>query len=133
MVRVGDASSVFSPWLTGVMASAGRDLTQRNARFRFQRKLMPGGSCEATAFSAYGFESTCLCLPLGNYHNMGDLAAVEAGTSRAQVRPEEISIEDYRGLVALLVRSIAHIEADADGLRPKLDEHYLSYQDLLGP
>ncbi len=133
VVRVGDASSVFSPWLTGVMASAGQDLALRNSRFRYQRKLMPGGSCEATAFSAYGFESTCLCLPLGNYHNMGDLAGVEAGTSRAQLRPEVISIEDYRGLVALLVRSIAHIESGADGLRPKLDEHYLSYQDLLGP
>ena len=37
---------------------------------------MPGGACEATAFSAYGYESTCLCLPLGNYHNMHDIDVV---------------------------------------------------------
>lgn len=133
VVRVGDASSVFSPWLTGVMASAGKDLAERRAGFRYQRKLMPGGSCEATAFSAYGFAATCLCLPLGNYHNMGDLFGVETGTGRAQIRPEVISIDDYRGLVALLVRSIALLESGTEGLRAKLDEHYLTYQDLLGP
>lgn len=133
IVRVGDATSVFSPWLTGVMAEAGRDLADRSAGFKFQRKLMTGGSCEATAFSAYGFDSTCLCLALGNYHNMGDLTGVEAGTSPAKVAPEVISIDDYRSLVQLLVRSVGLVELGKNALRDDLDAHYQSLREMLSP
>lgn len=133
IVRVGDASSVFSPWLTAVMAQAGRDLADRSSTFKFQRKLMAGGSCEATAFSAYGYESTCLCLALGNYHNMGDLSGVEAGTSPAKVAPEVISVDDYRGLVKLLVRSVGLVEPGKNVLRSDLQAHYLSLREMLSP
>lgn len=131
IVRVGDATSVFSPWLTGVMTAAARDLAARSSGFEFQRKLMAGGSCEATAFSAYGYESTCLCLALGNYHNMGDLSGVEAGTSTALVAPEVISIDDYRGLVKLLVRSVGLVEAGSNVLKDDLAAHYLGLRDML--
>ena len=131
IVRVGDASSVFSPWLTDAMARAGRALAERSSTFTFQRKLMAGGSCEATAFSAYGFESTCLCLALGNYHNMGDLSEVEAGRGQATVAPEVISIDDYRGLVKLLVRSVDMAEQGRNGLRDDLDAHYLGLKGML--
>ena len=94
---------------------------------------MAGGSCEATAFSAYGYESTCLCLALGNYHNMGDLSAVEAGKSPAKVAPEVISIDDYRGLVKLLVRSVKLVEPGKNGLRDDLDAHYLTLKEMLSP
>jgi endoglucanase len=73
-----------------------------NPSFRFQRKLMPGGACEATAFAAYGIASTCVCLPLGNYHNMEEIDAVLAGTKKARVGREFISANDYHWLVELL-------------------------------
>ena len=63
---------------------------------------MPGGTCEATAFSTYGYRSTCLCLPLGNYHNMIDIDAVLAGQRPARVGPEYISVADYHGLIDML-------------------------------
>ena len=71
----------------------------------WQRKLMAGGACESTVFCAAGYEATCICLPLGNYHNMADLAAVQAGKNETppRVGPEFISLSDYRGLVDLLV------------------------------
>jgi len=131
VVRVGDASSVFSPRLTEVMTDMATELAKRKPGFQFQRKLMPGGSCEATAFGAYGYESTCLCLPLGNYHNMGDLSGVEAGERRAKVAPEIISIEDYRGLVDLLVRSVVALDEQPNRIRDDLDDHYLGYAELL--
>jgi endoglucanase len=75
---------------------------------------MPGGACEATAFSAYGFESTCLCLPLGNYHNMRDIDGVLKGTSKAHVGQEFISIGDFESLIAML-QLAAHTLQDNDG------------------
>jgi endoglucanase len=66
---------------------------------------MAGGACEASVFCAAGYDATCLCLPLGNYHNMGDLAAVQEGTNQgpARIEREFISVADFDGLVDLLV------------------------------
>ena len=46
-----------------------------------------------------------MCLPLGNYHNMADLAAVQAGTNTAPpaIASERIAIADFDGLVDLLI------------------------------
>jgi endoglucanase len=117
IVRVGDRVSVFSPELTGAVAKVAEDIAggpsvvtaaqkQNEApAWRWQRKLMAGGACEASVFCAYGYQSTCVCLPLGNYHNMADLAAVQAGTntSRPRVGREYISMSDYEGMIELLV------------------------------
>jgi hypothetical protein len=42
---------------------------------------------------------------LGNYHNMADLANVQAGTntSPARIGPEFIGLDDFHALVDLLV------------------------------
>jgi endoglucanase len=118
IVRVGDRLSIFDPALTAACAKCAEQLaggsstptasqknTDLNQAWRWQRKLMAGGACEATVFCAYGYQATCLCLPLGNYHNMSDLAAVQAGTNtdKPKVGREYIGISDYEGLVDLLV------------------------------
>ncbi len=117
IVRVGDRVSVFSPELTGAVAkvaeriaggsahvTASQKLSERPS-WRWQRKLMAGGACEASVFCHYGYEATCVCLPLGNYHNMADLAAVQAGTNTTppRVGREFIAIRDFAGMVDLLV------------------------------
>jgi endoglucanase len=121
IVRVGDRMSVFDPRLTAACAKRAEEISgnaaaptasQKNsdlAGWRWQRKLMAGGACEATVFCAYGYQATCLCLPLGNYHNMADLGAVQEGTyDAARLGPprtarEFIHSRDYHGLVDLLV------------------------------
>ncbi len=103
IVRVGDKASVFSPQLTNRISAIMTLHQRRNPSFKWQRKLMPGGTCEATTFSSYGYESTCLCLPLGNYHNMVDIDGVAAGRRQARLGPEHISVSDYHGLVEMLV------------------------------
>ena len=103
IVRVGDKASVFSPQLTNRISAIMTLHQQRNPSFKWQRKLMPGGTCEATTFSSYGYESTCLCLPLGNYHNMVDIESVAAGRGKARVGAEYISVSDYHGLIQMLV------------------------------
>ena len=104
IVRVGDRLSTFSPTLTAAVAKVCETLAKEHAErerpFGWQRKLMPGGACEATCYCAYGYDATCVCLPLGNYHNMGDLDLVEKGeTSKAIIAPERIAKDDYLNLV----------------------------------
>ncbi|HBS28588.1 MAG TPA: hypothetical protein DEB06_03855 [Phycisphaerales bacterium] len=136
IVRVGDRLSTFSPALTGAVArvaeaiassggGAGGAVAPGGAHpYRWQRKLMPGGACEATAFQAWGYEATCVCLPLGNYHNMANLQSVQDGDAQAvahaQVAREFISISDYRGMIELLVRCATDL-GGAWGAEPLTD------------
>ena len=66
---------------------------------------MAGGACEASVFCAHGYTSTCVCLPLGAYHNMADLDAVQAGSNetRPRVGREFIGLDDYFGMIDLLI------------------------------
>lgn len=117
IVRVGDRLSIFTPGLTDAIAkraeeisggaasvTASQKVSERPA-WKWQRKLMAGGACEASVFCAAGFEATCVCLPLGNYHNMADLEAVQAGTNSlpARIAREYIAVSDFEGLVDLLI------------------------------
>jgi endoglucanase len=125
VIRVGDAATVFDQELTNLISrqAAAQGL-------RHQRKLMAGGSCEATAFGVYGFRATGLCLPLGNYHNMGRLDEVEAGTVPAQAMMEEISLDDFHGLVDLLLLATEAVDSHSD-LQERLDGVYEEGRHLL--
>lgn len=121
IVRVGDRLSIFSPTLTDAVAKRAEEYASQfggsgaqptasqkladGPKWKWQRKLMAGGACEASVFCHCGFEATCVCLPLGNYHNMGDLANVQAGsnTTPATIEREFIGVADYEGLVDLLI------------------------------
>lgn len=127
VVRVGDASTVFDDELTNAVASVARA-----SGLVHQRRLMAGGSCEATAFGAYGIRATGLCLPLGNYHNMVDIDGVAAGTAEPAVGPEEISLADFDGLVALLLRVAEGIDDVGGTLVERLDARYEANRSLLG-
>ncbi len=116
ILRVGDRLSVFSPVLTNALGDLYAKVRTKDPSFRFQRKLMPGGACEATAFATHGFESTCLCLPLGNYHNMADIDGVVAGKAKARVGPEFVSMADFESLVRMIEVAATGL-TDRDGWR----------------
>lgn len=117
IVRVGDRISVFSPELTGAVAKvaeriAGGPATPKASqkqsempKWKWQRKLMAGGACEASVFCAFGYFATCVCLPLGNYHNMANLGAVQDGSFEGvpRVGREHVGIDDFHGMVDLLI------------------------------
>ncbi len=122
IVRVGDKMSVFEPTLTNQISMLMMEHQKHHPHFKYQRKLMPGGTCEATTFSTYGYQSTCLCLPLGNYHNMIDIDGVLAGKWPARVGPEFISIDDYRGLIEMLIVCARKMDAaDAPSLKGRME------------
>lgn len=139
IVRVGDRMSIFSPGLTAAIASRAEELASAAAGapgrpWKWQRKLMAGGACEATVFCAYGYEATCLCLPLGNYHNMGDLAALQAKApgARPTVAPEFISVFDFDGLVDLLVACGERLAA-SESVRGRIDKLWTERRFVLQP
>jgi putative aminopeptidase FrvX len=132
IVRVGDKASVFTPELTNRISHIAADYQAKHQDFKWQRKLMPGGTCEATAFATFGYESTCLCLPLGNYHNMVAIDDVLSGRARAKCDAEYISIDDYHGLIELLVVTAANLDsADASPLKARLNKLHKDRASLL--
>ena len=123
IVRVGDRMTVFSPDLTNDISTLCMSHAGEHPGFKWQRKLMPGGACEATAFATFGYSSTCLCLPLGNYHNMQRIDEVVAGERPAKVGPEFIGIDDYHGLIEMLELVASGLDSrnDANSLRGRLE------------
>jgi endoglucanase len=110
ILRVGDRISVFTPSLTNHLAHLFSAESKRNPAFKWQRKLMPGGGCEASAFACYGYQSTCICLPLGSYHNMQDIDGVAAGTHPARVGQEFVSVDDFHSMITMLHLSACGID-----------------------
>ena len=128
IVRVGDRMSVFDPRLTNRISLIMFEHEKKNPQFKWQRKLMAGGRCEATTFSSYGYESTCLCLPLGNYHNMQEIDGVAAGKRPARVGPEHIAVADYHGLIEMLIIAIARLDdPDLPDLKAQMEELHEKY------
>jgi putative aminopeptidase FrvX len=154
IVRVGDRLSVFTPWLTGACAQRAEEIfggastprasqTSAQAAARpWQRKLMAGGACEASVFCHSGYDATCLCLPLGNYHNMPHLAELQAGTyERERLGPpraarEFIHSSDYIGLIDLLVALGQHLPEPSwskdSPARTRFDKLYADRAYVLG-
>jgi len=135
ILRVGDRLSVFSPHLTNALSELFAAHAKATKGWMWQRKLMPGGACEATAFASYGIESTCLCLPLGNYHNMTDIDGVLAGTRPARIGPEYVSVDDFHGLVDMLRVAVMGLDSGrnsaAPAHRPLMERLYRERQSVL--
>ena len=128
ILRVGDKTSVFGPELT----NAATEIMNAQKKFLWQRKLMPGGTCESTAFCEYGYVSTCLCLALGNYHNMKDIDGVLQKKKPAKVAPEVISVSDYHGLVSMLTIICRDLDKPRKAtLRKSLETRIQKYKNLL--
>ena len=127
VVRVGDAASIFSADLTNKVSTL-----LRKRKMPFQRKLMAGGSCEATAFAGLGLNASGLCLPLVNHHNMIDVHGVREGRrKRAVLAPEEIDLGDYDGLVDLLVAVAEQLDRQKETLPFSLQEIFDEQRHLL--
>jgi putative aminopeptidase FrvX len=125
IVRVGDRTSTFDPDLTYRIGRVAHRLADRDPAFKWQRKLRPGGTCEASAYQSLGYTATCVCLPLGNYHNMDD--------ATGRIDRETIALDDFHGLVRLLV-GVADLLDTPDGappLKKRLEKVFAERRHLL--
>ncbi len=89
VVRLGDRRTVFDAGHLQVLT----ELAQRALPGRHQRRIMDGGTCEATAATAWGFLAIGLSVPLGNYHNIDDKTGAPA--------PEYVHLGDVEGMLRL--------------------------------
>jgi putative aminopeptidase FrvX len=113
IIRVGDRTSVFDPATTEYFVEIAKSQGKR-----YQRCLMPGGSCEGTAFQTYGYRTGALCIALGNYHNCAPDDRIET---------EYVSLSDLVDLIKLCV-AIAQdkgLTVDPVAERKKLFENLL--------
>jgi len=120
ILRVGDKSSIFDSAATATLGQIAAD-----SRTPVQRCLMPGGTCEATAFQLYGYRSAALCVALGNYHNCAP---------KNQIAAEYVSLSDVQGLVRLCARiaiSTAKKNQAVKGLKKRLKSNAEKYRKLL--
>lgn len=121
ILRVGDRTSVFDDGLTRWLGRVATELAgPRGDRFRWQRRLMDGGTCESTAYQLYGYRCAALCVPLGNYHNMSE---------RGRIAVESIRLSDLVGLVRFfegMIRRDADCprEGAPDPLRARLEKRF---------
>ena len=96
ILRVGDRTSVFDSDAMRFLGGVAGDLKTRRKAFQFQRALMSGGTCEATAYQEYGFQTGAVCVALGNYHNCAE---------RNRIAAEYVNIADACSMVDLLVEA----------------------------
>lgn len=93
ILRTGDRQSVFDVSVTAILDKAAEAAAARQVRH--QKRRMDGGTCEASLYMSYGYETGALAVPLINYHNQGE-TAVEA---------EAIHRDDLAGGVIMLVET----------------------------
>lgn len=105
VIRVGDAGFTFNADAESPLTRARETLQARPEGFKVQRQLMSGGSCEASAFAVYGYRTTGIAFPLGNYHNGAPDGGIEA---------EYIHEEDYLGGVELMLEAVRRMPERED-------------------
>ncbi len=100
VIRLGDRAAMFDDKMVAFMDMAARDLQKKDHRFRFQRRVMDGGTCEATPYLLNGYSAGGIAIPLHNYHNQG----------RTKIGAEAVAIRDVDGAVVFLTELAARIK-----------------------
>ena len=114
VIRVGDAGFTFNADAESALIRARETLQARPEGFKVQRQLMSGGTCEASAFALYGYRTTGIAFPLGNYHN---------GAPEGRIEAEFIHQEDYLGGIELMLEAVRRLpERENTTFRQRLRE-----------
>lgn len=125
IIRVGDRRMVFDAAITRFMEVVAEGLAKKQGKFRVQRRLMDGGTCESTTFGVLGYRAGATCVALGNYHNMAP---------DGKIREEYIHAEDLHALVCLFVAMVkrrAEIDRSYDGVRNDLVKSFEKNRERL--
>jgi len=126
IIRVGDRTSVFDSSLTFFLTARAEALAKSDKKFKYQRALMPGGTCEATVYDVYGFLASSICVPLGNYHNMDK--------QKGKIGPEFIDLSDWISMTKLFVAVAKNAHEYSPGhrvLKDRLASRFARHRALL--
>jgi endoglucanase len=114
VIRVGDRASTFDRRAEDLLVEAR---TRLPADRPVQRALMTGGTCEATAWTVYGYRATGIAIPLGNYHNQGP---------RNRLAAETVAVRDLAtavDLVELAARNVPRALRRDEALRRRVSRY----------
>ena len=128
ILRVGDRTSVFNSAFMYFLHQQTEALVKSDKKIKYQRALMPGGTCEATVFDAYGYTTGAACVPLGNYHNMD--------RDRRKIGPEYVDVNDWKNMVTLFVRLAQHVhqfDPQHRALKKRIEKRFRMRRSLLTP
>ncbi|OGQ84798.1 MAG: hypothetical protein A3F90_08270 [Deltaproteobacteria bacterium RIFCSPLOWO2_12_FULL_60_19] len=120
VIRLGDRASMFDHRMVVFMDRVARELQKGDKSFRFQRRVMDGGTCEATPYQLSGHVSGGVAIPLRNYHNQG--------TTR--IGAEGVHIKDVEGAVRFLVEMAIRpedFESATEELRRRIESGWVKY------
>jgi endoglucanase len=126
ILRVGDRMSIFDSDFMYFLNQQAKQFAKRDASFKFQRALMPGGACEGSVFNAYGYTTGAACVPLGNYHNMNRQTKTLAA--------EYVDVNDWKNMVKLFVyvaRNAHKYEPGFIALKKRVESRFRKYARLL--
>ncbi len=124
VVRVADRISVFEPLLTmGLRNTAERLKNSLSDNFNYTAAVMPGGSTESTMLRLLGYRTCAVCLPLGNYHNMG----------KNKISGEKINLNDLNSLIFLLTQTACSSDwlSGEKELKKRLTDNYNKKKSFL--
>ena len=91
VIRTGDRMNLFDANVLAMLNAAAEKAGEKG--WQFQQRRMDGGSCEASAYYACGYETAGIAVPLINYHNQGE----------GKIEAEAIHGYDLSSGVALMV------------------------------
>ncbi|MDD5687844.1 MAG: M20/M25/M40 family metallo-hydrolase [Elusimicrobia bacterium] len=122
IIRVGDKQSIFHPGITAFLVYVAQQLKLEKSSFKYNRKLMDGGTCEGTAYQDL-YKTGALCIPLGNYHNRNN--------EKNRIDEEYVAIDDLENMVRLLVEVVINSK-EIKHFTKKNKSQYQPHKGLLG-
>jgi len=101
VIRLGDRRTIFNPDYVQLLTTIAEHVLPG----KHQRRVMDGGSCDATAATAWGLPAIGISVPLGNYHNeefaRPTSRNVTVPKTRGRPAPEYVHTRDVDGLLRL--------------------------------
>src|SRR6185503_3046775 len=91
---------VFDSEATRYLSEVASAHAAEDKAFKWQRALMAGGTCEATAYQELGFQTCAVCVALGNYHNCAP---------GRRIAEEFVALDDACNMVELLVQVVRQV------------------------
>lgn len=129
VIRLGDRFTIFDAAYTHSISK----LAEKVLPGEFQRRIMDGGTCEATAATVHDIPSIGFSVPLGNYHNQNFQNGPDARALNGPA-PEFVHKNDVERLArighALIVKGVARKDA-WQWKRNDLARNLKKYQKLL--
>jgi endoglucanase len=125
VVRLGDRRTVFHAGALQVLTAVADKVLKTN----YQRRVMDGGACEATAATAWGIPTVGITIPLGNYHNQGLDGGIEC-PKKFGPAPEFVHLDDIEGelkLCAALMRDKLGWSDAWSAVRTRLQKNLRAY------